>query len=191
MISLCNNCQYLMNWRNRQKKIQCQRGHDYCSIDPNEPVKHCSDYTTQFYKTLNEDVKLISDEYGDWDIAWDNTTNDWINCTGFDSLVNACIIAIMTRWTEEDFLPPYEDFGCRVHELIKKNKGGQVVYSMEIFVTETLNNMRRVKTVNWVNITDTPEFDSYNYRIDFNITPMSDADVEESKIEALTGGLYI
>lgn len=148
-------------------------------------------YAYRFYKTLNEDVKLTSDEYGDWDIAWDDTRDDWVNCTGFDSLVNACIIAIMTRWTEEDFLPIYDNFGCRVHELIKKNKGGQVMYSMEVFVKETLLSIRRVKRVNWIKIIDAPNLDDYNYRIEFNITPLSDEDLEDMKLRTLTGRVYI
>ena len=46
----------------------------------------------RFNKTLNEDVRLKSDEYGKWDLDIDN--GDYVNCTGLVSLNNACIIAI-------------------------------------------------------------------------------------------------
>lgn len=39
-------------------------------------------YAYRFYKTLNEDVKLTSNEYGEWDVVFEN--DDWVNCTGFD-----------------------------------------------------------------------------------------------------------
>ena len=61
----------------------------------------------RFYKTLNEDVKLSSNEYGEWDVVFEN--GDWVNCTGFDSVVNACIIAIMTRFQELEYMSLYED----------------------------------------------------------------------------------
>ena len=56
----------------------------------------------KFFKTLNEDVKLQSDEYNRWDIQFEN--QDYVNITGKDSLVNAICIAIMTRFNELDFM---------------------------------------------------------------------------------------
>lgn len=137
------------------------------------PVKTDSRYY-QFYKTLHEDVKLSSNEYGEWDVVFKD--DDWVNCTGIDSISNACIIAIMTRFQELDYSTLYEDFGCRIHELTKTNKGRHTVYEMEIFITEVLNSMRRVKTVNWVEITENPDNQYYNYRINFSITTISDED---------------
>ena len=149
-------------------------------------------YYYRFLKTLNEDVKLTSNEYGEWDIVWDTVNCDWVNVTGHDSLINACIIAIMTRYLEEAFMPPYEEFGCRIHELIKKNKGRLTMYEMEVFVTDTLNNMRRVKHINWINITDNPENQRYNYRIDFSITPLPDEDLtNNTSDEELEATFYI
>ena len=134
-----------------------------------------------FYSTLNEDVKLISNEYGEWDVDFED--GDWVNCTGHHSLANACIIAIMTRFQELTYSTFYEDFGCRVHELIKKNKSRNVVYHMEIFVTEVLNNMRRIERVNYVRITDSPDNQDYNYRINFSVTSISDTDDDGELIE--------
>ena len=113
-----------------------------------------------FYTNLHEDVKLISNEYGEWDI--DFKDDDWVNCTGFDSLVNACIIAIMTRLDEMDYVDLYTGFGCRIHELIKQNKNRNILYHMEIFITEVLTNMRRIERVNYVEITDSPNNQEYH-----------------------------
>ena len=131
-------------------------------------------YGYRFYKNLNEDVKLVSDEYGRWDIDFQYGKDDWVNVNGFDSLTNACIIAIMTRFTELDFMDLYSNFGCRIHELIKANKTKNVKYHIEIFISEVLEKMRRVKKVNWVRVTDSPNNQLYNYRVRFSITATLD-----------------
>ena len=50
----------------------------------------------RFYKTLNEDVQLKADSFNRFDIQFDNY--DYVNVTGNESLYNAIIIAIMTRF---------------------------------------------------------------------------------------------
>ena len=119
----------------------------------------------EFFKTLNEDVKLQPDDYNRWDIQFEN--QDYVNITGKESLVNAICIAIMTRFNELDFMNIYEDFGCRAHELIKANKSDIVKYKIELFVTEVLENMRRVFEVNEIEVTDS---DTYSYNVFFNVT---------------------
>ena len=135
----------------------------------------------RFYKTLNEDVKLVSNEYGEWDLDFKN--GDWVNCTGFDSVVNACIIAIMTRFQELEYMSLYEDFGCRIHEVIKQNKGRDAEYKIEIFITEVLNSMRRISTVNWVQVINNPEDQYYNYEVQFSVSCISDEDIEGELVE--------
>lgn len=129
----------------------------------------------KFFKTLNEDVKLKQDDYNRWDIQFEN--QDYVNITGKDSLVNAICIAIMTRFNELDFMSLYEDFGCRAHELIKANKSDMVKYKIELFVTEVLENMRRVFEVNEIEVTDS---DTYSYNVFFNITAINDEIVQGS-----------
>lgn len=129
-------------------------------------------YDYRFCKTLNEDVKLVSDEYGKFDLDMDN--GDYINVTGVDSLRNACIIAIMTRYNELKKISTYEGFGCRVHELIKANKTKLLKYKIEISITETLNNMRRIKTVNSIEIV---EDDIHSYQVVFDVTSINDETV--------------
>lgn len=129
----------------------------------------------KFFKTLNEDVKLKQDNYNRWDIQFEN--QDYVNITGKDSLVNAICIAIMTRFNELDFMSLYEDFGCRAHELIKANKSDMVKYKIELFVTEVLENMRRVFEVNEIEVTDS---DTYSYNVFFNVTAINDEIVQGS-----------
>lgn len=96
---------------------------------------------------------------------------DYVNVTGKESLKNAICIAIMTRFMELDYIPLYDEFGCRAHELIKANKSEMVRYKVELFVTEVLEKMRRIQTVNQVTVTDSTES---AYQIDFNVTSISD-----------------
>ena len=102
----------------------------------------------RLYKTLNEDVQLkpVSDTGEHWDIQMSN--GDYVNVTGLESLRNAICIAIMTRFNELDFIPLYEGFGCRAHELIKANKSEMVRYKVELFVVDVLERMRRIQSVN-------------------------------------------
>ena len=139
-------------------------------------------YSYRFYKNLNEDVKLKSDEMGRWDIDFDFQNDDWYNVDGFDSLFNACVIAVMTRFQELNFMELYTDFGCRVHELIKANKTRNQIYYMELFITDVLNDMRRVKKVNWVEVVDSPNKETYNYQVTFNVSCMIDEDYSEEDV---------
>lgn len=147
-------------------------------------------YSFNFYQNLNEDVKLKSDEYGRWDIDFDFENDDWVQVDGFDSVVNACVIAIMTRLNELNFMPLYEDFGCRIHELIKANKSRSVLYKIEVFVIDVLNSMRRVEKVNWVEVFDNPNDNYYNYQVVFNITCVVDDDVVDSNIKKIVEGEF-
>lgn len=134
----------------------------------------------RFYKTLNEDVQIkpVSPTSQHWDIQIQD--GDYVNVTGFESLKNAICIAIMTRFNELDFIGLYDGFGCRIHELVKANKSEMVLYKIELFVVEVLENMRRISSVNSVKVTDD---DAYSYHIDFNVTSISD--------EIVTGSVVI
>ena len=41
----------------------------------------------KFFQTLNEDIKLLPNEYGEWDMVFEN--DDIVNVTGAESLANA------------------------------------------------------------------------------------------------------
>lgn len=122
---------------------------------------------------LNEDIKLIPDEYGVYDIEF--IDGDIHNVTGLESLYNGCVIAIMTRYKELTDNPTYQDFGCLVHTLVKDNKSKLVAYKLELYITQTLESMRRVKTVNEVRVTE-PE--PYSYQVYFNITAHNDETIK-------------
>lgn len=123
----------------------------------------------RFYKTLNEDVQLKADSFNRFDIQFDNY--DYVNVTGNESLYNAIIIAIMTRFQELSSNQLYDGFGCRVHELIKANQSPMVIYKIELFITEVLENMRRIKDVNWITVT---EAEDGKYNVEFNVTSIND-----------------
>ena len=132
-----------------------------------------NDYGYRFMQTLNEDIKLVPDEYGEYDMEFIN--GDIVNLTGLESLHNAIIIAILTRYNELQNNQLYPGFGCRVHELVKANQTHMTEYKMEKFIEETLENMRRIKQVNWIKINQIQE----SYKVTFNITSITD--------ETLTG----
>ena len=132
-------------------------------------------YDYKFNRTLNEDVKLVSNIYGRFDLAMDN--GDYINVTGHDSLKNAIIIAIMTRYNELKTNPLYPNFGCKVHDVIKGNKSNLLLFKIETSILESLNKMRRVKTVDWLEII---ENDRYSYEVKFTVTSINDVVVKGS-----------
>lgn len=123
----------------------------------------------QFYKTLNEDVELMPNRYGKYDLNFEN--DDYVNVTGKKSLYNAIVIAIMTRFNELGDIPLYEEFGCRVHELLKDNKSDMVMYEIELYIRNVLENMRRILEVNEIKVTDNPK---ENYHVYFNVTSIND-----------------
>lgn len=137
----------------------------------NENMPLIVDYESedyQFYKTLNEDVQLKPDEYNRYDIQIIN--GDYVNVSGSSSLVNAIIIAIMTRYQELS-MSLYSGFGCRVHELIKKNKSEMTRYEIMLFVEDVLNNMRRIKSVNFIEVLDS---ENLEYHVEFSVTAIND-----------------
>lgn len=126
-------------------------------------------------KTLNEDVKLKSNEHGFFDLDIQN--GDYVNITGVNSLLNACIIAIMTRYGELTDNPTYDEFGCQAHELPKMNQNRLFLFKLETYINDTLMKMRRVRTVNNIKITRT---DVHNYQVEFDITSINDEIVKGS-----------
>ena len=46
-----------------------------------------------------------------------------------------------------------------------------VIYKIELFITEVLENMRRIKDVNWITVT---EAEDGKYNVEFNVTSISD-----------------
>lgn len=134
-------------------------------------------YDYNYNKTLNEDVKLKRGNDGFFDL--DMRNGDYVNVTGLDSLLNACIIAIMTRYGELTDNPTYDEFGCQVHELPKMNQNRLFLFKLETYITDTLTSMRRVHRVNSVEIART---DVQDYLVEFDITSINDEIVKGSVV---------
>lgn len=130
----------------------------------------------RFYKSLNEDIQLLPDQWNQWDMQFEN--GDVVNVTGHDSLHNAICIAIMTRFNELKHNKLYKDFGCHIHELIKQNKSNMVLYKIEIYVQEVLDKMRRVQKTNWIKVTDNPHSEWHRYNVEFSVTSINDEIIE-------------
>lgn len=130
----------------------------------------------RFYKTLNMDVQLkpVSDTSQHYDIQIEN--GDFVNVTGKNSLYNAIIIAIMTRFNELQEIPLYEGFGCRAHELVKARKTEMVKYKIELFITDVLENMRRIKEINFVELIESEN----SYKINYSVESINDETVNGS-----------
>lgn len=104
-----------------------------------------------FFSTLNEDIKLSPNQYGEWDMVFEDY--DLVNATGLESLANAITILIMTRYGELKHNILYkDDFGCRIHEVIKDNITNLNNYKIEKYIDEAIKRMRRVKRINYIQV---------------------------------------
>lgn len=126
----------------------------------------------KFFQTLNEDIKLLPNEYGEWDMVFEN--DDIVNVTGAESLANAIVILIMTRYGELKTNPLYkDDFGCKVHEIPKDNITNLNQYKVEKYIEEAVKRMRRVRTINYIQVK--PYMNGYN--VTLAVTSINDTDV--------------
>ena len=126
----------------------------------------------RFFKTLNEDIKLKPNQYGEWDMVFKD--GDIVNVTGAESLANAIVILIMTRYGElKNNILYKDDFGCRVHEIPKDNITNLNQYKTEKYIEDAVKRMRRVKTINYIQVT--PYANGYN--VVLSVTALNDEDV--------------
>ena len=126
----------------------------------------------EFFKTLNEDIKLKPNIYGEWDMVFQD--KDIVNVTGAESLANAIVILIMTRYGELKHNRLYQnDFGCRVHEIPKDNITNLNQYKVEKYIEEAVKRMRRVRTINYITVT--PFVNGYN--VVLSVTSINDEEV--------------
>lgn len=126
----------------------------------------------EFFSTLNEDIKLSPNEYGEWDMVFSDY--DIVNATGLESLANAITILIMTRYGELKHNILYkDDFGCKIHSVVKDNITNLNNYKIEKYIDEAIKRMRRVKRINYINVK--PEQNGYS--IILSVTSISDEDL--------------
>ena len=139
------------------------------------PVDYDSD-DYRFNKTLHMDVEILPDKWDNkWDLQFtDDENKDFKILSGTESLRNAINIEIMTRYEELKNELYYPGFGCKVHELLKANKSVTVQKKIGYYCENVLNEMRRIKTVNEVIVTDNKDSNSFKYGVFFNITSIND-----------------
>lgn len=126
----------------------------------------------EFFSTLNEDIKLSPNEYGEWDMVFSDY--DIVNATGLESLANAITILIMTRYGELKHNILYkDDFGCKIHSVVKDNITNLNNYKIEKYIDEAIKRMRRVKRINYIQVK--PEQNGYN--VVLSVTSIDDEDL--------------
>lgn len=127
---------------------------------------------SEFFSTLNEDIKLSPNEYGEFDMVFEDY--DIVNATGLESLANAITILIMTRYGELKHNILYkDDFGCKIHSVVKDNITNLNNYKIEKYVDEAIKRMRRVKRINYIQVK--PEQNGYN--VVLSVTSIDDEDL--------------
>lgn len=125
-----------------------------------------------FFSTLNEDIKLSPNQYGEWDMVFEDY--DLVNATGLESLANAITILIMTRYGELKHNILYkDDFGCKIHSVVKDNITNLNNYKIEKYIDEAIKRMRRVKRINYIQVK--PEQNGYN--VVLSVTSIDDEDL--------------
>lgn len=126
----------------------------------------------EFFSTLNEDIKLSPNEFGEWDMVFSDY--DIVNATGLESLANAIVILIMTRYGELKHNILYkDDFGCKIHSVVKDNITNLNNYKIEKYVEEAIKRMRRVKRINYIDVK--PKTKGYN--VVLSVTSIDDEDL--------------
>ena len=127
----------------------------------------------RFNKILHMDVEVLPDQWNNkWDLQFSD--GDFKILTGADSLRNAINIAIMTRYEELKNELYFPGFGCKIHELVKANKSIVVQKKIQYYCENVLNEMRRIKRVNEIIVTDNKENNVHKYGVYFNITSIND-----------------
>ena len=102
---------------------------------------------------------------------------DIVNVTGAESLANAIVILLMTRYGElKNNLLYKGDFGCKVHEIPKDNITNLNQYKIEKYIEEAIHRMRRVKTINYITVTP----HTNGYTVVLSVTSITDENVNLS-----------
>lgn len=126
----------------------------------------------EFFSTLNEDIKLSPNEFGEWDMVFEDY--DLINVSGLESLANAITILIMTRYGELKHNILYkDDFGCKIHSVVKDNITNLNNYKIEKYIDEALKRVRRVKRINYINVKPKTK----GYSVVLSVTSIDDEDL--------------
>jgi phage baseplate assembly protein W len=122
----------------------------------------------QSYKAMTNDIKLVPDEYGEWDIEFNN--QDFVNIGGAEALHNAIVILLLTRYGELKTNPLYkDDFGCKIHGIVKDNQNSLNKYKLEKYIEESLLKVRRISKINQIKVDDI----NYGYNVLISIDSLN------------------
>lgn len=129
------------------------------------------------YKTQNKDHKLIPKSNGLYDVSY--VAGDITPTEGLDSLKNAIIIKIMTAYQElyHTSNPTYQNFGNRAWSLIKANRTSTTAYKIEQYTLEALKEIRRIRTVDELKVTEDKTCDGYV--LEYTVTSINDEQVTD------------
>lgn len=129
----------------------------------------------KFMSTLNRDCELIKLKNGSWDINFDK--GDMVIVKGKESLHNACIIALLIAYNELKNNPTYTDKGNKAYSVLKENKTTMTVYKIQEYFKEVLEDIRRIKTVEYLEVIDS-EKSHYAYQVFFKVISHNDETVK-------------
>lgn len=136
--------------------------------------------TQEYYKTLHHDATLEKKENGLWDYTWKD--NNYKDASGLESVHNACILALLTGYNEigRHQIPPYQNFGNRSYELLKKNKDNLTQHKIESYFTECLENIRRIREVQELIVTENIKGSLYTYNVFFRVLTITNEVIEDN-----------
>lgn len=102
------------------------------------------------YKTLNKDIKLIKTDNDHYDISI--RAGDYEIVEGEESLRNATIFALLLHFNELNLNPTYQMKGNRAFFYIKDRNIALSRLNIQESIKEVLEGIRRIKTVDYVNV---------------------------------------
>ena len=151
-------------------------------------------YYNEDYKTLHHDIGLFQRSSGLWDLWFgqDEVSKNYVNsenlkiidgdivsATEIHSLQVGIIISCLTSWNylNRTGNPIYKEFGNESYSLLKKNKGTNTQYMIKQFFIDCLSRMRRVYSVESLNVYDVGN-NPYIYRVEFKIISITNTLVD-------------
>lgn len=136
-----------------------------------------NDDEDKFMATLNRDVELVKLENGAWDIKFES--GDISLVKGHKSLHNGIIIALLMGYNElkKKGNLIYEDKGNKAYEVLKENKTEMTAYKIECYFIEVLEDIRRIKSIDNLEVMDS-ERNNFAYYVFFKVIAHDDTTVE-------------
>lgn len=149
---------------------------------------------TEDFKTLHHDIGLVQRSNGLWDLWFGQDTisenykgspylnivdGDIVSATEIHSLQVGIIISCLTSWNYLNRAgnPLYREFGNKSYALLKSNKGRNTQYKIKQFFLECLNRMRRVYSVEYLNVIEITN-NPYVYKVSFKVISITNTLVD-------------